>query len=134
MLKRILNLFAIALICCSTAFAADEIQHLEELHRQADEQIALNNFRGAMTTLQEILLLEPNDETAYANMGLLYLLFSDHKKAKEAFQNALSIDPENETALAGLAKIKDPDASSYLQTDPDPPVRSGPENSAGPKD
>ena len=133
-MRRALSLFGIALFFCLGAVAADETQRLEELHRQADEQIVLNNFQGAMTTLQDILLLEPDDETAYANMGLIYLLFSDREKAGQAFQNALSINPENETALAGLAKIKDPDASSYPETDPGPPIRSGSENSADPKD
>ena len=108
-MKRILNLFALAMLCCPLLFAADQLQTLEELHQKAEEQIALNNFRGAMDTLQEILFLEPDDESAYASMGQIYLLFSDFRKAKVSFQNALSINPENETAIAGLRKIKDPD-------------------------
>ena len=133
-MKRLLTLFALAALCCHGAFASDQIQKLEELHRKAEEQIILNQLRDAMDTYQEILFLEPDDETAYANMGQLYLIFGDFKKAEAAFQNTLSIDPDNETALSGLKKIKDPDDSFYLETDPGPHSRSGAESSADRKD
>ncbi len=130
-MKRLLTLFALTALCCADAFASDEIQKLEELHQKAEQQIAVNNFYGAIDTYQEILFLEPDDETAYANSGQIYLLFSDFKRAKTAFQNALSINPENETALAGLKKIKAPDGYFYPETGPDRPSPPAPENSAG---
>ena len=129
-MKHPLSLFAfLALLAVSPNLWAADVEKLKELHQKAEQQIALNNYKAAMETYQEILFLEPDDETSYANMGLMYLLFSEFTKAKEAFQNALSIDPENETALAGLEKIRDPDGSFYLEKDPDQPSQSMPESS-----
>ena len=132
-MKRRLSLFAFVLLAgASAALAAqnlptvtpERIQKLKELHQKAEQQIALNNFKGATATYQDILLFEPDDESAYANLGQIYLLFQNFDKAKTAFQNALSIDPENETALAGLEKIRNPDAS-YRETNPGPQAQSG---------
>ena len=113
--------------------AAAKMEKLEKLHQKAEEQIALNEFRPAMDTYQEILFLEPDDEVAYVNMGRLYLMFSDFKHARTSFENALSIDPENESALRGLRKIKDPDAVFYPEKDPDPPARSSAADLPDPK-
>ena len=91
----------------------ERLMKLKEMHLKAERQVASENYQAAMRTYQDIVLMEPDDETAYANMGQLYLMFSDFKKAERAFENALSIDPDNETALGGLKKIKDPDGVSY---------------------
>ncbi len=42
---------------------------------------------------------------AYTNMGTYYLA-TDKVKAKELFQKALALDPQNEVALARLKTLK----------------------------
>lgn len=79
------------------------------LHRDAEDRIAMNDFRGAIALYQEILLIEPDDAVAYARMGHSYLILGDPGRAADAFQAALDIDPDNVTAQLGLRKIADPD-------------------------
>ena len=87
------------------------IQKLEEMHREAERRVAVNDFQGAIEMYREILFLEPDDETAYANMGRCHLIRGELGRAKDAFFQALDINPENETALGGLQKLRDPDAA-----------------------
>lgn len=90
--------------------ASDEsIDRIDALHRQAEDLILQNDFSGAVGVLDEILLLEPDDEVAYAQMGHCYMILGNFARAEQAFENALHINPENETALLGIQKIKDPD-------------------------
>ncbi|HTL69969.1 MAG TPA: tetratricopeptide repeat protein [Candidatus Eisenbacteria bacterium] len=95
---------------CLAADDAAHIQKLEAMHREAEHLVVLNDFPGAIRAYQDILFLEPDDETAYANLGRCYLLRGEYDRAKEAFFNALDINPENETAQRGLEKIRNPDA------------------------
>ena len=87
------------------------VAKLEDMHRKAEKQIAVNDFSAAIGTYRDILLEEPDDETAYANMGRCYLVRGDYGRAREAFLEALDINPENEAARRGLEKIRDPDAA-----------------------
>lgn len=87
----------------------EKLQEIQELHAKAEGQIVQNDFHGAIKTYQEILLIEPDDETAYTNLGRIHMILGDTQKAAECFRNALSIDPDNEAARLGIEKIKDPD-------------------------
>ncbi len=103
---------------CSTAQAAlgsvseERLSELEALHAKAEGQITQNDFPAAIRTYEDILLVEPDDETAYTNLGRIYMILGDTRRAGECFENALHINPENETALFGLEKIRDPDAGA----------------------
>ena len=90
---------------------ADKLSQLWQLHRKADGLIAENDFRSAIRCYLDILLLEPDDEAAYVNMGSCYQILGDFDRAKDAYQNALSINPDNEDAKRGLEKIRDPDGA-----------------------
>lgn len=89
-----------------------EIRDLEILHLRAQRLIDAGNFRQAVAIYWDIILLEPDDDAAYTNLGQLYLLLGDSGRAKDAFQNALHINPENEAAQAGFFKITRPDEYS----------------------
>ena len=94
----------------SLAVVTDEhISDLEQMHQAASDLLIQNDFEGALRAYSDIILFEPDDETAYTGMGQIYLIKGQSKKAHEAFQNALQIDPRNEVALAGIQKIMDPD-------------------------
>ena len=87
----------------------DHIAQLENMHQRASDYLIKNNFNGALRAYSDILLLEPDDETAYTGMGQIYMVLGQSKKAHDAFQNALYINPQNEVALAGIQHILDPD-------------------------
>ncbi len=92
-----------------TLVSAEQVSELEVMHQQATSLLLENNFQGALRAYSDILLAEPDDETAYTGLGQIYLILGQFQKAHEAFQNALHINAENEVALAGIQKIMDPD-------------------------
>lgn len=89
----------------------EEIATLEKMHGEAEALVIENKFREAVRLYSDITLLEPEDETAYANMGHAYLILGDFGRAREAFLNALHINPANELAYTGMQKIADPDSA-----------------------
>ena len=86
----------------------EHIKKIDDLHRKAEGLIVENKFREAVDVYWRIVLIEPDDETAYTNMGNAYMILGDTGRARESFLNALDINPENETAALGLQKILDP--------------------------
>ena len=113
--RALLTLVALVLLAPSSASAIERvmtdehIQKLEQLHQEAETLIVTNDFDGAIKKYDEILMFEPDDETAYANLGNAYLILGNTTKAERAFLNALNINPDNEVARSGLTKIHDPD-------------------------
>jgi len=95
-----------------------KIHNLEILHEKAEEHILTNDFKGAIKIYEDIILEEPDDETAYTGLGQCYLVLGDYPRARNAYKNALHINPGNETALAGWKKIQDPDAIDYTEESP----------------
>ncbi len=97
----------------STSFTTttfDNLSQLEALHQEATELVLINDFTGAVKVYSEIILLEPDDETAYTEMGNTYMILGNFERAESCFLNALDINPENEDAQLGLQKIRDPDS------------------------
>jgi tetratricopeptide (TPR) repeat protein len=87
------------------------ITQLELLHAKAAKRMEEMKPREAIKLYIDILLIEPDDDAAYTNMGQAYLMLGDAARAKDAFLNALHINPDNEIALAGLKNIADPDGT-----------------------
>ncbi len=92
-----------------TTISQETVGELEAMHRQATESLIKNDFTDAIRIYSDILLKEPDDEVAYTNLGQIYMILGQQKKAHEAFKNALDINPHNETAIIGIQKILDPD-------------------------
>ena len=86
------------------------IAQLQEMHAKAEKLIAVNDFEEAIQIYENIILLEPDDEVAYTNMGHANLLLGNIGEAEDNFLNALHINPDNEAAYLGLQRIQDPDA------------------------
>lgn len=89
----------------------EKMEQLTRLHEKAEALIEENKFREAIDVYSEIILVEPDDEAAYTNLGHAYMILGDFGRAKDAFQSALHINPQNEIALLGLQKISDPDST-----------------------
>lgn len=106
-----------------TSITPEDMNQIANLHERAEGLIAQHKFRDAINVYSEIVLTEPDDEDAYADMGQAYMVLGDFKRAKDAFQNALHINPENEIASLGLGKIVDPDfAATAPAAKPEPPA------------
>ena len=92
----------------------NHVERLDEMHRQAAEFLTVNDFHSALRVYTDIILMEPDDETAYEGLGQIHLIQGQTKKAREAFENALQINPDNEVAAAGIKKILDPDGAEDM--------------------
>lgn len=122
-LLRILPVFLFfaaspALFAAGPADVSDaKIARLEAMHTHAEDLILKNDFKGAIAVYDEILLEEPDDETAYTGMAQCQLVLGDFKRARNSYLNALHINPDNETAQLGLQKIQDPDSMNFTETE-----------------
>ena len=96
------------------------MSQLESLHERADRLMEQKDFSGAINIYSEILLIEPDDDAAYTNMGQAYMVLGYTERAGNAFNNALHINPDNEVAAFGLKKITDPDFASFSSPAPNP--------------
>ena len=90
-----------------------KLRELKQLHQKAEGCILKNDFKAAILVYEDIILSEPDDETAYTGLGQSYLVLGDYPRAKNAYLNALHINPDNETALLGMKKIEDPDSMNF---------------------
>ena len=69
-------------------------------------QIDPSNRDEIMPFYENTVLKDPDDDSAHADLGYAWLILGDYLKAKEAFRDALGINPENEKALKGLKIIE----------------------------
>ncbi len=92
-----------------TTVTPEKINQLEKLHQKATDLLLKNDFQGAIGAYSDILLVEPDDETAYTALGQIYLVMGQYQKSREAFLNALHIDPDNQVASTGIQRILAPD-------------------------
>lgn len=66
------------------------------IHLDAD------NVNEIIPFYQNMILQNPEDEDAYNNLGYAYLILGDEAKARDAFENALDINPQSRRALEGM--------------------------------
>ncbi|MGH7197554.1 MAG: tetratricopeptide repeat protein [Candidatus Omnitrophota bacterium] len=92
-----------------TSPSAEHIAQIRSLHFGAEDLMEAEHYRQAIELYAEIILLEPDDETAYANMGRAYMMLGQYARAEIAFLNALHINPDNALAHLGIQKLRDPD-------------------------
>lgn len=68
---------------------------LEELFKEADEDIKNGFFEVAFQKLEDILLEEPTYGKAFNHLGWLYeTKLRDYKKAEDCYEKALAYSPE----------------------------------------
>ena len=65
--------------------------------------IAKHDYDNAAAEMKRVIALEPRDETAYYQLGLIYLGQKQPAKAEEAFTQLLKINPNSADGHAGLA-------------------------------
>uniref|UniRef100_A0A8C5Q659 Aspartate beta-hydroxylase n=1 Tax=Leptobrachium leishanense TaxID=445787 RepID=A0A8C5Q659_9ANUR len=70
------------------------------LQRQANRQQFLGRMRGSLLTLQKLVQRYPDDPSLMNELGVAYLLLGDNNKAKEVYEEVLTVDADN-----GFAKV-----------------------------
>jgi len=76
------------------------------LNGWATAHAKLKQWELAATGYTDLLKYRPNDSSVYANLGLSYLQLGRKKEAQTAFERALSLDPGNILAKAGLRQTQ----------------------------
>ncbi len=77
----------------------------EALVAYGEELMAGDNYSEAIRTYGEVIRLSPNDFRAYFGLAGAYLQEGDFRKAVEAIQKAVLIDPNNKEAQSLLLDI-----------------------------
>lgn len=82
--------------------------HYEKAELAFHSSISIDpqNINDITPFYENRILRDPNDDQAYADLGYAWLMLGDFLKAKEAFRNALSINPQNEPSLRGMETIR----------------------------
>jgi tetratricopeptide (TPR) repeat protein len=61
---------------------------------QAGDKFNKKDFKGAITDLDKVIAINPNDEKAYGSRGATYAYLKDYPKAIADFNKAISINPK----------------------------------------
>lgn len=79
--------------------------HFEKARQATNSaQIAQQEYTLTVENFQKAIQINPKNINLVNNLGIVYLLSGNKAKAKEIFNFILSSDPNNQTALAGLAE------------------------------
>jgi tetratricopeptide (TPR) repeat protein len=81
---------------------SERLDQVYERHEKALAYVAGDRLVEACRLYEEILLLSPDDGEAYLLLGHCRLLLKDYDKAKNAFLNAVNIDPNNAKEITRL--------------------------------
>ena len=73
------------LVAMSCAFGQDSLQRAEELYNKTE-------YQASLTLLYEV---SPHTAAAYNLIGRDYFMLGEYKKATDAFQRALALEPSN---------------------------------------
>ena len=82
---------------------ADANDSVPVLNRLSNVLISLGKDEEALEMLKRAKELSPDHPNIYAHMGKIYLKFKDYKRAEEAFQASIQINPFNPEVHFGLA-------------------------------
>ncbi|HWJ39046.1 MAG TPA: aspartyl/asparaginyl beta-hydroxylase domain-containing protein [Sphingomicrobium sp.] len=88
--------------------------NLAELIRGADQKMAMRDFQGAASLLEQAAQLQPQDVGLWMRIAAMRRAASQPRRALEAVHKALALNPRDFTALlmraSLLQKLDDPDA------------------------
>lgn len=75
--------------------------------KQAQVALDRRDYQGAIGFLEQYLQKNPNDERMWTTLGALYAEVNQREKAVTAFQRALAINPDSQTAKQALTELKE---------------------------
>ena len=80
-------------------------QQAEPLLARAQSYLALDKPREAANDLDEAVQAEPQNAQAWITRGLAYERLGDRTKAASSYARAISIQPKDEAARSGYARV-----------------------------
>jgi tetratricopeptide (TPR) repeat protein len=79
--------------------------YFSEINKGNQGQIDERALRMAMSEFQKVTEKDPKDIDSWVTLGRLYQGTNDSSDAEKAYNTALTLDPDNEEALTGLALV-----------------------------
>jgi tetratricopeptide (TPR) repeat protein len=97
-------------------------QNAQPVVQSATNLVQNKNYGSAISTLEQAAVQYPLP-SIYNNLGVLYANQGDYQKAEQAYQSALRLDPNDQTANYNLGLLKQAqgkldDAKNYLAKAP----------------
>lgn len=74
-------------------------------NNRAAERMSRHDYVGALNAIHRALSLDERFVPAWNNLGVVNLRLGRHESAEQAFRQALSVHPSNESALSNLAAL-----------------------------
>jgi Flp pilus assembly protein TadD len=74
------------------------------MNRLSSVLIDLGRDEEALDILNRVTEISPDHPTPYTQLGQIYLRLKDFKKAREAFEDSIQINPFNPEAHLGLGQ------------------------------
>ncbi len=88
--------------------------YLRALHYLSSEYLLLKRYDAFRSGVDEILRLDPQDQSAYYNLGVYYYQYKhDRQSAYKAFEKSLNIAPDTPTGLKARYAIE------FIRANPD---------------
>ena len=79
--------------------------YFSQINKGTQGQIDERALRLAMQEFQKVTEKDPKDTDSWVTLGRLYAGTNDSSDAEKAYNTALTLDPDNEEALTGLALV-----------------------------
>jgi tetratricopeptide (TPR) repeat protein len=114
-----LTLFASAFAVTAAQTAASRPSEVHDHLRKAAEYLKANDPASAVKEFEAVLVLDPRNAEAYANLGVIAFFRHDYPSASQFLHKALAIDPSlvKTQALLGISekRLGQPSAQALLE-------------------
>lgn len=97
--------------------AFKQVMEFESLIQVAKLHVQNRQFRKAIETVKHALEIRPDSSEAYNILGVLHEVLDELPLAVTAYQTAIRLNPENDSAKDNLARMRNLDHSSGLKLD-----------------
>jgi tetratricopeptide (TPR) repeat protein len=121
-LSRMVLVFTLLASALAVMAAQTGSSHTPEVHdhlRKAADYLKANDPSSAVKEFNAVLVLDPKNAEAYANLGVIAFFQRDYQKASPYLRKALAIDPSlvKTQALLGICqrRLGDPSARGLLE-------------------
>jgi len=112
-------LFAGALAAASAQTVSSRAQEVHDHLDKAQAYLKANDPESAKKEFDAVLVLDPKNAEAHANLGVIAFFRRDYRDAAQHFRNALATDPSltKTQALLGISEMRlgDPSARGLLE-------------------
>jgi len=97
----VLAFFLLSPVCGCTSKENKKARHLEKARQYAEK----NEFQKAVIELKNVIQLDGDDDSAYMELGEIYLKLKQGNEAYQSFLKAASLNPNNSKAQLKLGQM-----------------------------